>query len=414
MPRPDERSTMTYVAQLYKVFSSLDKVEVAGRRVAKFVSYNKSLNEMIEEYERRTRALNGSVSSKTASLGSEALGDDYTSAKSFIDSFRAYKKSQRRNWVAEQADLVTLFGNIQAKQKSQNRPNYVPPSGLAPHDVTVNFEHLAVSEGNRRTQLNSNLRAILDSLRKAFANQANPLSANLIKLRTALASDSGSLEDQLASIQHSQSELAGLKGHLPSILTAEQHCLAANIEDNEYSELTYDDLEFEHGQLTKLYTKKITFLESQILAASESRNVSPEQLQEFKETFTHFDTQKAGKLSKLDFKSALSGLGLVELDFEGGNAVFESLFKSVSGGGDSISFEQFVDYMISITLDTVSPQQLTDSFDVIAGGKHHVTVNDFRVAQLSPEQIAYLTSVIPPMAGIPDGYDYKAWLKTQF
>jgi len=73
MPRPDERSIMTYVAQLYKVFSSLDKVETAGRRVAKFVGFNKSLNELIEEYERRTRALNGSVNGKTSSLGSDPL-----------------------------------------------------------------------------------------------------------------------------------------------------------------------------------------------------------------------------------------------------------------------------------------------------------------------------------------------------
>jgi len=35
MPRPDERSVMTYVAQLYNVFASMDKVEHAGRRLGK-------------------------------------------------------------------------------------------------------------------------------------------------------------------------------------------------------------------------------------------------------------------------------------------------------------------------------------------------------------------------------------------
>jgi Ca2+-binding EF-hand superfamily protein len=414
MPRPDERSIMTYVAQLYKVFSSLDKVETAGRRVAKFVGFNKSLNELIEEYERRTRALNSSVSSKTASLGSDPLGDDYSSAKAQIQAFRDYKKNQRRAWVAEQAELVSLFGNIQAKQKSFNRPNYVPPSGLSPQDVTNNFEGLSVSEVNRRTSLNNNLRNILDALRRAFANVANPFHDALAALRSALTNDSGSLEDQLAFCQNKSAELSSLRSQLPAIQQAEQRTLDANIEDNEYSEHTYDDLDFEYGQLVKTYTKKIGFLESQILAASESRNITPEQLQEFKETFTHFDSQKSGKLSRLDFKAALSGLGLVELDFEGGNAVFEALFKRVSDGSDSISFSQFTDYMISVTLDTVSQQQLDDSFAVIAGNKDHVTVADLRVAQLSQDQIDYLTSVMPKHPSIPDAYNYRAWLATQF
>jgi hypothetical protein len=130
MPRPDERSIMTYVAQLYQVFSSLDKVETAGRRVAKFVQFAKTTEDMVSEYEQRTRALNGEVTNKTSSLPNEALGDDYTSAKIQIDAFRIYKKDERRKWITEQAELVTLFGNIQAKLNSMNRPPYVPPQGL--------------------------------------------------------------------------------------------------------------------------------------------------------------------------------------------------------------------------------------------------------------------------------------------
>lgn len=35
MPRPDERSVMTYVAQLYNVFAAMDQIETAGRRIGK-------------------------------------------------------------------------------------------------------------------------------------------------------------------------------------------------------------------------------------------------------------------------------------------------------------------------------------------------------------------------------------------
>jgi len=414
LPRPDERSIMTYVAQLYKVFSSLDRVETAGRRVGKFVNFAKTLNEMIEEYERRTTALNAAIANKNSELSSYELGNDYNSAKAQIGGFKNYKKTEKRQWIAESAELVTLFGNIQAKERSMNRPPYVPPSGLHPSDVDRNFTGLNESERKTNHALNQNLRAILDALRQSFANLANPFAQKIQSLLSALASGSeGTLEAQLSYFQAKAAEAEALDNELPAIKAAEDQCTAANIEDNEFSDHSFDDLEFELAQLKKIYQKKVSFIESQIAAAAETRNISPEQLQEFKESFNHFDSQKNGKLSKLDFKACLSALGVVELDFEGGNVVFEGIFKRVAEGGDTVSFEQFVDYMISITLDTVSPQQLRDSFDTIAGNKGHLTVSDLKVAQLSQQQIDYLTSVIPPHPTIAGAYDYKQWLDSQ-
>jgi len=51
LPRPDERSVMTYCAALYKVFSQYDKVEMAGQRIGKFVSFMKAVQDMIHDYE---------------------------------------------------------------------------------------------------------------------------------------------------------------------------------------------------------------------------------------------------------------------------------------------------------------------------------------------------------------------------
>jgi Ca2+-binding EF-hand superfamily protein len=414
MPKPDERSIMTYVAQLYQVFSSLDKVETAGRRVAKFVQFTKTTQEMCHDYEQRTRNLNNSVNGKAASFPSEPLGSDYHSAHDAIQDFKNYKKNDRRKWITEQADLVTLFGNIQAKLKSANRPAYVPPAGLTIQDVEGNFAHLQASERDRRANLNSNLRAILDALRKAFATPANAFAASLQSLKQALGDASGDLSSQLSHCKGKNQELLNLASQLSVIQGAEDKCNEAHIEENEFSDHAYDDLQFEFDQLKKNYAKKISFIESQIEAEQQSKNISPTQLQEFKETFAHFDQSKSGKLSKLDFKSCLSALGLVELDFQGGNAIFEALFKRVSEGSEHVSFNQFVDYMTSVTADTVSKDQLTDSFSTLAAGKDHITVNDMRIGQLTPQQIEYLVSVLPPRSGIADAYDYKSWIASQF
>lgn len=76
-----------------------------------------------------------------------------------------------------------------------------------------------------------------------------------------------------------------------------------------------------------------------------------------------------------------------------------------------MNFDQYVEYMVSITSDAASLTQLQDAFSSVTGNKSFITEQDMRVAQLPEDQIQYLLSVLPPTEG---GYDYKAWLSSQF
>lgn len=116
---------------------------------------------MIREYEQRTTTLNSNVHAKTRHFGESALGEDYSKVKAQINELKAYKTSERRVWVVEQAHLATLFGNIQAKLQLMKRHPYAPPSGLSVRDVEENFEKLGTTERTRRSALNQKLRAIL-------------------------------------------------------------------------------------------------------------------------------------------------------------------------------------------------------------------------------------------------------------
>jgi hypothetical protein len=88
MPRPDERSIMTYVAQLYNVFSSLDKVETAGRRIGKLVNLNKTVDELTHDYEDRANALNDAISRKIDELNNAGVSHDYSPARHDVADFR--------------------------------------------------------------------------------------------------------------------------------------------------------------------------------------------------------------------------------------------------------------------------------------------------------------------------------------
>ena len=54
-PKPDERSVMTYVAQYFHAFSSMEQAEVVSRRVATFADVMQGAWVMQQDYERRAR-----------------------------------------------------------------------------------------------------------------------------------------------------------------------------------------------------------------------------------------------------------------------------------------------------------------------------------------------------------------------
>jgi Ca2+-binding EF-hand superfamily protein len=413
MPKPDERSIMTQVAAYYKAFSSLDNVETAGRRVNKFAEFEKQIYDLTSEYERRTTALNAALNGKTEELESATVGENYNEVKSNIGDFRQYKRVQKRQWIAEQNDLAALFTTIQAKLKSMNRSPYVPPAGLHVDDVTNNVESLTSAERARRSALSAQLRAILEALKKAFAEPANAFAQQLEQLRASLAKLEGELEDQLATAQGNQQTLQGLGDQLSSLEASEQACNDANIEDNEHTEYTADDLSFEYEQLKTAYSKAITTIQSQI-AARQSTGVSAEQYAEFKKSYDHYDQDGDGVLTRLELKSALTGLGVISVDFEGGDKRFEGIWAELSKGGNHCTFEAFAEFMTKITSDAVSPEQLKDAFSLVAGSKDFVTAADLQRAQLDADLIAYLKEKMPAYPGVADGYDYKAYLANAF
>jgi len=412
VPRPDERSIMTYVAQLYQVFSSLDKVETAGRRIGKFIDFARTIQELTNDYEKRARALKQAFVNKTEELNSAPLGDNYQATRDLIAQFRQYRKTQKREWVGEQEELAALLSAIQAKLKTNRRPPYTPPQGLTTADIEDDLNNLTQTESKRNSKLNAHLRSLLDQLRANFADKANAFHDQLTQIKAILLQDR-ELEQQLQAFQEGSNRLEQLSSQLPEIERAEKACDAANIEENEKTDHTYDDLWFAHNLLSKTFKKSIDLINNQI-EASKSADISPEQVEEFKETFRHFDQDHDDKLSRLEFKSCLSGLGVVDLDFEGGDKRFEGIFSKVATGGENVDFQQFLKYMISITQDEGSPEQLEDSLNILAAGKDFITVNDMKVGQMTPEQISYITSVLPKSSVSADGYDYKSFVSNPF
>ena len=79
--------------------------------------------------------------------------------------------------------------------------------------------------------------------------------------------------------------------------------------------------------------------------------------------FRHFDRDLSNTLQEIEFSAALASLGLVYDEEE-----MHKVFESVSSGGKSVSFEQFIRFMVEETEDQNSAEQVYQSFKEVADG----------------------------------------------
>lgn len=407
LPRPDERSVMTYCAALYKVFSAYDKVEMAGQRIGKFVSFMKAVQDMIHDYEERAAALVAWIGEKEGVYGQTPEVSEYQAVREMVAAFKEYRRSEKAGKVAEQSDLAALLSNIQIKLKSMNRPSYAPPAGLSTPEIDDAMDQLTSHERAYRSALNAALRAILDHLRHAFADPANAFNDMMQGYKTFLGETlEGDFEAQRAAYQEKRDELFAHAPELDTIKAAEEACEACNIEENEYSEHTWEDLKGAFDQMLKTMDKKIAFLTAQ---ANESEGgISADKMVEFQQSFDAFDTDHNHTLERLEFFACLASLGLADVDFTGQNPEAEKVFQEVSEGTGCVTFEQYVKYVSSLCEDTFDPQQIAEALRAIADGKDWVTEADMQRACMDPEQIEYVKTALPMHAN-GQGYDYTAW-----
>lgn len=150
---------------------------------------------------------------------------------------------------------------------------------------------------------------------------------------------------------------------LETLAVLDRQCEEANIEENDFTTYTYDELRYELGLVKSSVAKKLSFLENQMVARNMT-NLTPIQLEEFESVFRHFDRDLTNSLQELEFSAALASLSLVYDEEE-----MHENFISISAGRGYVTFEQFIRFMVSVTEDQNTAEQVFRSFKEVADGK---------------------------------------------
>lgn len=205
--------------------------------------------------------------------------------------------------------------------------------------------------------------SIKNTLRRSFAEKANNLASTLSTLSLALANLEGDLSDQLSHVRRLQGSLPPLSTYLTTLLTLSEKCDEANIEENDFTTYTYDELAYELDLVKCSVLSKVGFLENQLIAR-DMTNLTPIQLEEFESVFRHFDREGGNCLKEVEFSAALASLGLVYDEGE-----MREIFEETSKGKSVVTFEQFIHFMVEVTEDQNTAEQVFQSFREVADGK---------------------------------------------
>lgn len=410
--KPDERSLMTYIAYWFHAFSHMEKVENAGRRVEKFVQSMQGAWEMQNSFERRMRELLRQIAEQQKKWEEAVFDGSYADAKEQAAEFTRYKKGKKREWVAEKSDLVGLLGNIKTKLATYRLHPYDPPEELSLGTLDVVWAKLTEAERARSQVINETIRDIKNALRRSFADKANDFALALKTLSSSISGLEGDVEDQRKHTQLLSESLGPLDQYLDIISGLDQQCIEANIEENDYTTYTYDELDYELGLVKASVSKKLAFLENQMVARNMT-NLTPFQLEEFESVFRHFDRDLSNSLAELEFSAALASLGLIYDEEE-----MHERFMETSQGTNYVTFEQFIRFMVDETEDQNTAEQVFESFKEVADGKPYVTEMDLRHSLVPDEIIDDLVKTMPAHKG-PDlqedrdlaKYDYITYMK---
>lgn len=405
--RPDDKSVMTYISEFYHKFTSQNKNEVAARRIQKFAQFNKSVEDMENNYTQNAQELLNWINNKIEELGNRDFADDMDSVKELINNHKDYKLSEKPQWNEKRADNDALHTSIQARLRSNKRKPWTASEPLSVEDIDNAWDRLAEAEKNRGKALRDHLNKQKDSLRKQFADLANSFYDDVMKTKKDIAdSDNiGDLNEQLNFLKGKEGELenndkVGELQNLHKIL--EDLGLA---DENQYTDLTLEELLLLIEQVRLVLKKKRQAIQGQISASGNS-SITDDQMNDFKETFNHFDKDHSKSLDKLEFRACLKTLGQDYNDQQ-----FDALFAQLAGGSDRIDFDTFVKYMISLLEDTDDSVQIKQSFRILSNDAPSITEHDLRVPPLQDQDIQFLVARMNKKDG---SHDYNQYTDSVF
>ncbi|XP_063713472.1 spectrin beta chain, non-erythrocytic 5-like isoform X4 [Symsagittifera roscoffensis] len=127
--RPDEKSIMTYVAQIYSTYAKMKAEKRSGRRMENVVRMLMSIDEAEKKYVALFSDLVFWVRQKTKELNNRTFPNSLTGIQEHLKKFNRYRNEEKPMKYKEKGELHMMFHSINVKCFANNRIPFYPPEG---------------------------------------------------------------------------------------------------------------------------------------------------------------------------------------------------------------------------------------------------------------------------------------------
>jgi len=317
------------------------------------------------------------------------LSGTFAAQKGSLQGFLQETKTLESNIAELQQpynELVEYKLNFRAKNSMISIQSVVDQTEAHLNHLLNNIEALIIEEG-RQTKIDS-----FNALSESKVAQARELEASLNTIE-------GSLEDRRAAFLSKKSEIESKK-------SVEE--LLPLYEELEREEL---HLEIEHTpiSITALFEGLLSLVATHIgeidagIAAAKGLEVSQEQMEEFRETFSHFDKDHSGTLQYYEIKACLTALGDTSTDDE-----CKEIARKYSEGQEEINFDGYVKFMLDRFSKAYTADTTKEAFKALSG--NNPVISEQQLGRyFSPEDVEYLKAHMPK---VENGYDFSNWAES--
>eukprot|EP00298_Acanthocystis_sp_HF-20_P002271 c12701_g1_i1.p1 GENE.c12701_g1_i1~~c12701_g1_i1.p1 ORF type:complete len:504 (+),score=153.20 c12701_g1_i1:63-1574(+) len=168
VPKPDEKSIMTYLAEYWKVFSSDTKIFLASQQLARAIERRLVNMSLRDEYLTLARDFIHKIGTQTGILEAKKFETSFDAIRSQYFSFQEYKVTTKAYLFSQKVRIDAAFNALQTKLKNEKFAPYVPVGGLSPDDLNDSWEYLESLEGPYERQLDLALMNVFKDTFKYF------------------------------------------------------------------------------------------------------------------------------------------------------------------------------------------------------------------------------------------------------